>query len=97
MKSLRCDRGPCQTSGVVLDASTSAPAHRHPSPTAPILVHEVEARGVKAQPAREKAAACSTALAFKSPIWLSPPPQSRRKETARPDFQLSDTSEGTVG
>ena len=79
MKSLRCDRGPCQTSGVDLDASPDAPAHRHTSPTAPGAVLQVAARSVRVHPTRAEAAACSAAPAFKSPIWPSPRPKREKR------------------
>ena len=52
MKRLRLQRGPRQMSGVAHTASTVGYLHRHTSPTAPIAVHEVEARSTKEQPAR---------------------------------------------
>ena len=52
MKRLRLQRGPRQMSGVAHTASTVWYLHRHTSPTAPIAVHEVEARSTKEQPAR---------------------------------------------
>ena len=52
MKRLRLQRGPRQMSGVAHTASTVRYLHRHTSPTAPIAVHEVEARSTKEQPAR---------------------------------------------
>ena len=52
MKRLRLQRGPRQMSGVAHTASTVGYLHRHTSPTAPIAVHDVEARSTKEQPAR---------------------------------------------
>ena len=52
MKRLRLQRGPRQMSGVAHTASTVGYLHRHTSPTAPIAVHEVEARSTTEQPAR---------------------------------------------
>ena len=52
MKRLRLQRGPRQMSGVAHTASTVGYLHRHTSPTAPIAVHEVEARSTKEQPSR---------------------------------------------
>ena len=52
MKRLRLQRGPRQMSGVAHTASTVWYLHRHTSPTAPIAVHEVEARSTKEQPTR---------------------------------------------
>ena len=60
MKSMRCQREHEQVHQVHHTTTIPAPAHHHPSPTAPIAVHVVEARSMRAPPARA-AAATSTA------------------------------------
>ena len=87
MKRLRLQRGPRQMSGVAHTASTVGYLHRHTSPTAPIAVHEVEARSTKEQPARaagpigianwQPRGHFCTQIASPAPFYLSTGCQSR--------------------
>ena len=87
MKRLRLQRGPRQMSGVAHTASTVGYLHRHTSPTAPIAVHDVEARSTKEQPARaagpigianwQPRGHFCTQIASPAPFYLSTGCQSR--------------------